>query len=124
MSSARSYFEISQNLSLTYLIFPGTSVIATMADWSSAHYSFRFSTQRTAKNFAGIPTFLYNDGPIESLNDENLLVRQTYDVWRNDDKIANDVPVPPANIGPRSTPGYAALAGEQEVVKYFQSLGK
>ena len=73
-------------------------------------YSFRFSTKRTATNFAGIPTFLYNDGPITSLNDANLLVRQTYDVWRNDDKIANDVPVPPVNIGPRSTPNYAALA--------------
>ena len=32
------------------------------------------------KNFAGIPTFLYNDGPITSLTDPNLLVRQTYDV--------------------------------------------
>ena len=47
-------------------------------------YSFRFSTKRTAKNFAGIPTFLYNDGPVTSLDDANLLVRQTYDVWRND----------------------------------------
>ena len=73
-------------------------------------YSFRFSTKRTAKNFAGIPTFLYNDGPVTSLDDANLLVRQTYDVWRNDSKIANDVPVPPVNIGPRSTPNYAALA--------------
>src|SRR4029453_4893105 len=73
-------------------------------------YEFRFSTHRTAKNFAGIPTFLYNDGPITSLDDPNLLVRQTYDVWRNGDRIANDVPVPPVNIGPRATPNYAALA--------------
>ncbi len=74
-------------------------------------YTFRFKTTRTAKNFAGIPTFLYNDGPITSLTDPNLLVRQTYDVWRNDDKIADDVAVPPVNIGPRSTPDYEALAG-------------
>src|SRR4029453_15565394 len=73
-------------------------------------YEFRFSTHRTAKNFAGIPTFLYNDGPITSLDDPNLLVRQTYDVWRNGDRIANDVPVPPVNIGPRSTPNYARRA--------------
>ena len=51
---------------------------------SDVTYSFRFSTKRTATNFAGIPTFLYNDGPVTSLNDPNLLVRQTYDVWRND----------------------------------------
>jgi hypothetical protein len=74
-------------------------------------YVFRFKTTRTATNFAGIPTFLYNDGPITSLTDPNLLVRQTYDVWRNDTKIAANVPTPPVNIGPRSTPDYEALAG-------------
>src|SRR4029450_2019636 len=73
-------------------------------------YTFRFSTQRKATNFAGIPTFLYNDGQVTSLNDPNLLVKQTYDVWRNGTRIADDVPVPPANIGPRSTPNYAVLA--------------
>ena len=31
-------------------------------------------------------------------------------MWRNGDRIANDVPVPPVNIGPRSTPNYADLA--------------
>ena len=31
-------------------------------------------------------------------------------MWRNDDLIANDVRVPPVNIGPRSTPNYADLA--------------
>ena len=77
---------------------------------SDVTYSFRFSTKQTAKNFAGIPTFLYNDGPVTSLDDPNLLQRQTYDLWRNGDLIANDVPVPPANIGPRSTPDYASLA--------------
>ena len=73
-------------------------------------YDFRFKTHRKATNFAGIPTFLYNDGPIEALNDPNLLVRQTYDVWRNGHRIASNVMVPPVNIGPRSTPYYEALA--------------
>jgi Domain of unknown function (DUF4331) len=73
-------------------------------------YTFDFSTKRTAKNFAGIPTFLYNDGPVTSLDDANLLARQTYDVWRNGERIASNVPVPPVNIGPRSTPDYASLA--------------
>jgi len=44
------------------------------------------------------------------LKDPNLLVRQTYDLWRNGDKVADNVPVPPVNIGPRSTPDYADLA--------------
>jgi len=77
---------------------------------SDVTYSFRFSTKRTATNFAGIPTFLYNDGPVTELKDPNLLVRQTYDLWRNGDKVADNVPVPPVNIGPRSTPDYADLA--------------
>ncbi len=75
-------------------------------------YTFRFSTRRKATNFAGIPTFLYNDGPVTTLTDPNLLTRQTYDVWRNGTKIVDDAKVPPPNIGPRSTPEYAALAAK------------
>jgi hypothetical protein len=74
------------------------------------NYTFRFKTHRTPTNFAGIPTFLYNDGPVTSLNDPNLLVRQTYDVWRNNRRVARNVPTPPANVGPRSTASYEALA--------------
>jgi hypothetical protein len=79
---------------------------------SDIDYSFRFHTIRKSTNFAGIPTFLYNDGPITSLTDPNLLVRQTYDVTRNGVTIASGVPTPPVNIGPRSTPeaAYPALA--------------
>ena len=76
-------------------------------------YDFRFKTRPTIKNFAGIPTFLYNDGPITSLTDENWLVPQTYNVDRNGVRVATNVSTPPANIGPRSTPDYedtAALA--------------
>ncbi|MDO8483615.1 MAG: DUF4331 domain-containing protein [Candidatus Limnocylindrales bacterium] len=75
-----------------------------------ASYDFRFSSQPKATNFAGIPTFLYNDGPITSLTDENWLAPQTYNVERNGTRIGSDLPTPPANIGPRSTPDYAALA--------------
>jgi hypothetical protein len=77
---------------------------------SDYDYVFRFKTHRTKKDFAGIPTFLYNDGPITSLNDPNLLVSQTYDVWENGRHIAANVPTPPVNIGPRSTPSYDPLA--------------
>ena len=60
---------------------------------ANVRYEFRFKTHRKATNFAGIPTFLYNDGPITSLNDPNLLVWQTYSVWRNGNRIASNVPV-------------------------------
>jgi hypothetical protein len=74
-------------------------------------YQFRFTTQVT------IPTtFLYNVGPIQSLTDKNWNRRQTYTVTRFDNRkntsavLGNDLPCPPCNIGPRSTPNYATLA--------------
>jgi hypothetical protein len=73
-------------------------------------YTFRFKTRPKGRNFAGIPTFLYNDGPITSLTDPNWLVPQTYNVDRNGTRIASTLRTPPANVGPRSTPDYAALA--------------
>jgi hypothetical protein len=77
---------------------------------SDIRYDFRFKTRPKINNFAGIPTFLYNDGPITSLTDENWLVPQTYNVDRNGVRIATNVYTPPANVGPRSTPNYAATA--------------
>ncbi|MGH3579914.1 MAG: DUF4331 domain-containing protein, partial [Mycobacterium sp.] len=76
-------------------------------------YQFRFTTQMTNPN-----TFLYNTGPIASLTDKNWNLRQTYTVTRVDGDrrtgtatlLASDVPCPPCNIGPRSTPSYEALA--------------
>ncbi len=72
-------------------------------------YQWRFKT--TVEN---PDTFLYNTGPVESLDDENLNVRQTYtltevrDGQRTD--LVTNAPVAPANIGPRSTPNYDQLA--------------
>jgi Domain of unknown function (DUF4331) len=73
-------------------------------------YQFRFKTQ-----IRNPDTFLYNTGPITSLADEDWNVRQTYSVTRVDDRgraeaLGSDLLSPPVNIGPRSTPDYAALA--------------
>jgi Domain of unknown function (DUF4331) len=76
-------------------------------------YQFRFST--TIKN---PNSFLYNVGPIQSLNDNNWNLRQSYSVTRvrkmqgMDETVTlgKDIPCPPSRIGPRSTPNYPALA--------------
>jgi hypothetical protein len=72
-------------------------------------YSFTFSTTVTNPN-----TFLYNVGPIAALDDANWVRRQTYTVSRTDKKgtvvLGKGLASPPVNIGPRSTPDYAALA--------------
>jgi hypothetical protein len=76
-------------------------------------YQFRFDSQLRNPN-----TFLYNTGPINSLDDPNWNKRQFYDVTKvisstirpNPTLIADSLASPPCNIGPRSTPNYATLA--------------
>jgi hypothetical protein len=71
-------------------------------------YYFRFHTTVKSGN-----TFLYNTGPVTSLNDPNLNVVQTYSITEVrhgvSREIAENLPVAPANIGPRSTPNYGNL---------------
>jgi len=92
-------------------------------------YQFQFTTTITNPG-----SFLYNTGPISSLTDPNWNVRQMYSVSKvtygdasdeQDDGsgsgsgqgqgrtmvLGKNIPCPPVNIGPRSTPNYAALAG-------------
>ncbi len=58
-------------------------------------------------------TFLYDNGPVTSLTDENLLFRQTYDLTEirngHEKTLARNVPVAPSNTGPASMPNYGAL---------------
>jgi|SRR5579884_3254509 len=72
-------------------------------------YQFRFTTE-----LRNPETFLYNTGPITSLDSANWNRRQTYTVTRVEQGkstvLGRDLTVPPCNIGPRSTPGYAKLA--------------
>jgi hypothetical protein len=72
-------------------------------------YQFRFKTTVQNPN-----TFLYNTGPIKSLTDANWNIRQTYTLTRmagaTSTVLGENLPVPPVNIGPKSTPDYAALS--------------
>jgi hypothetical protein len=77
-------------------------------------YQFRFETVNTNPN-----TFLYNTGPINTLDDADWNRRQTYKLTkvtrrpgRRDraEVLGRGIPVPPCNIGPRSTPNYEDLA--------------
>jgi len=77
-------------------------------------YRFRFKTQTRNPD-----TFLYNVGPISSLSDPNWNRPQTYSVTRirhtlggstEEAVLGTDIPTPPDNVGPRSTPNYGALA--------------
>jgi hypothetical protein len=73
-------------------------------------YQFRFRTSVGNRN-----TFLYNTGPVTSPTDPDLNVKQTFTVTRvtrgNRSVLGSDLPVPPANIGPRSNPTYDPFMG-------------
>ena len=68
-------------------------------------YRWKFTT-----HFRNPGTFLYNTGPVTSLNDPDLNIFQTYDLW----KIANghknrqlhNAKVAPSNVGAASMPNY------------------
>jgi hypothetical protein len=72
-------------------------------------YDFRFSTRTRNPG-----TFLYNTGPITSLDDPDWNRPQTYDLTIDPSKgkptTFENLSTPPDNIGPRSTPNYPALA--------------
>jgi hypothetical protein len=73
-------------------------------------YQFRFRTELRNDR-----TFLYNTGPIESLDSENWNRRQFYSVTKVDSSgkrtvLAEKLPCPPCNVGPLSIPDYESLA--------------
>ncbi|WP_086859641.1 DUF4331 domain-containing protein, partial [Streptomyces milbemycinicus] len=72
-------------------------------------------------------TFLYNTGPVTSLDDHDLNFFQTYDIEQikmrhgkagERTKVADDLVVAPSNVGKASMPDYAALR-DQAVRKVY-----
>jgi hypothetical protein len=73
-------------------------------------YQFNFHSENAVPT-----TFLYNVGPIESLDSKYWNRRQFYSVTRvsgngRRQTLAENLPCPPCNIGPLSTPDYPSLA--------------
>jgi hypothetical protein len=77
-------------------------------------YQFQFQTQTRNPD-----TFLYNTGPISSLSDPNWNRPQFYSVTKVKHGVStvlgSNLPCPPCNIGPTSTPNYAANLAQPAV---------
>jgi len=83
-----------------------------VAEWT---YNFRFRTETVDTS-----TFLYNTGPIKPLapgsntfanfNRPQLYYVSLVNKQGTAKILGGDLPCPPCNIGPRSTPNYAAIA--------------
>jgi len=75
--------------------------------------TYRFTFRSSYRNK---DTFLYNTGVVTSLDDPDLNYRQFYTLTKieagKSTVIGSDYQVAPANIGPRSTPNYDALANQ------------
>ena len=89
-------------------------------------YLFQFTTRTIDPN-----SFLYAKPTVDSIDSPNLNVQQSYSVTKetwNGDKmtssnvIANNVPVAPNNVGPKTMPNYGALA--DQAIKPVQGGGK
>lgn len=101
-----NFFQFGDDVLYQVLIDNNGDGVADIA------YAFRFTTEVSNPD-----TFLYNVGPIASLDDPDWNVRQFYSVTKvtgqgraRQTVLAEQLPSPPVRIGPRSTPGYEALA--------------
>lgn len=72
-------------------------------------YRYDFTTDNSAQQ----NTFLYANGPVESLDDENLLFKQFYTLTKIDadgkETVVAEGQAAPSNTGPASVPDYEAL---------------
>jgi hypothetical protein len=68
-------------------------------------YTWKFKT-----HYRNPDSFIYNNGPVTALDDENLLIYQTYDLFRSRGsqvtQLLNDSLVAPSNVGAASMPSY------------------
>jgi hypothetical protein len=82
---------------------------------AKADATFRWTFQSIDRR--GGDTFLYNNGPVTSLDDENLLFRQTYTLESsfNGEPFKTRIsgaPVAPSRVGKASMPDYGKLRNE------------
>jgi Domain of unknown function (DUF4331) len=102
-----NFYEFGDDVLYEIHVVNGTDALSDIV------YQFRFTS------VLAIPdSFLYNVGPIDSLGATTWNRRQLYSVTRVEPKtgrttlLGRDLPCPPCNIGPLSTPNYAGLAGQ------------
>jgi hypothetical protein len=83
-----------------------------------ADVKFRWTFKSLDKR--GNHTFLYNNGPVTSIDDANLLFRQVYrlEKWTRGDNwktLVKDAPVAPSRVGQASMPDYRKLRGQASI---------
>jgi hypothetical protein len=85
---------------------------------AKADATFRWTFQNIDKR--GGNTFLYNNGPVTTIDDENLLFRQTYTLESSFNNApfktrVTGAPVAPSRVGPASMPDYGKLRDQANI---------
>lgn len=77
------------------------------------HIIYRYNFKTTVAN---PKSFLYNTGPIKSLDDPNWNMKQTYTLTKiqngQSTVLGTDIPTPPSRVGEKSTPNYDQLQSQ------------
>ena len=84
-----------------------------------AHVKYQFAFSPLVRKNGGL-SFLYNNGPVTTLDDVNLLATQSFTLTEvvsyagapTTTVLKTGIPVPPPNIGSKSMPNYGALVTE------------
>jgi uncharacterized protein DUF4331 len=80
-------------------------------------YRWKFTT-----HFRNPNTFLYNTGQVTSLNDPDLNIYQTYDLWKisngHRDRLLHNAMVAPSNVGAASMPDYNGNLFDDATTKF------
>jgi hypothetical protein len=75
--------------------------------------TFRFTFTTDDRRGGKSPTFLYNNGPVTSINDDNLLFRQNYNLelveGTKTTPLVRNGRAAPSNTGPASFPNFGAI---------------
>ncbi|MFS8103127.1 DUF4331 domain-containing protein [Lentzea alba] len=75
--------------------------------------TFRFTFTTDDRRGGKSPTFLYNNGPVTSINDDNLLFRQNYNLELIEPgktmTLVRNGRAAPSNTGPASFPNFGAI---------------
>ncbi len=76
-------------------------------------YRWTFADHDARATAPGGGTFLYNNGPVQSLTDPHLLFKQTYTLTEikagQSTTLVSNAKVAPSDVGPASMPNYAML---------------
>jgi hypothetical protein len=115
-------FEDPAGGPLFYSLDPNARYYLNFDNTGDGRYDIRYRFTINDKIDQRTRLALGQSGQVTSVDDPDLLLRQTYDVTRleynrhghltDSDRVGNNLPVAPSNFGPKTMPNYQALVDQ------------